>query len=111
MGPSVTHPHAHAHTTPPPPPPQGFDVNKVGDARVGFVGFPSVGKSTLLTKLTGTYSEVRGRSSVGGGSARAVSNALEDVGCLPGVGGRAGRAAVGAVQLPLSSRTTRPRLA
>lgn len=36
----------------------GFDVNKVGDARVGFVGFPSVGKSTLLTKLTGTYSEV-----------------------------------------------------
>eukprot|EP00879_Flechtneria_rotunda_P033230 GHRR01036782.1.p2 GENE.GHRR01036782.1~~GHRR01036782.1.p2 ORF type:complete len:173 (+),score=42.17 GHRR01036782.1:1519-2037(+) len=36
----------------------GFDVNKVGDARVGFVGFPSVGKSTLLTKLTGTFSEV-----------------------------------------------------
>lgn len=37
----------------------GFDVTKVGDARVGFVGFPSVGKSTLLTKLTGTFSEVR----------------------------------------------------
>ena len=36
----------------------GFDVNKVGDARIGFVGFPSVGKSTLLTKLTGTFSEV-----------------------------------------------------
>ena len=32
-------------------------MNKVGDARVGFVGFPSVGKSTLLTKLTGTFSE------------------------------------------------------
>ncbi|MEW5306315.1 MAG: hypothetical protein WDW38_007125 [Sanguina aurantia] len=36
---------------------EGFDVTKVGDARVGFVGFPSVGKSTLLTKLTGTFSE------------------------------------------------------
>jgi len=36
----------------------GFDVSKTGDARVGLIGFPSVGKSTLLTKLTGTYSAV-----------------------------------------------------
>ena len=36
----------------------GFDVAKTGVARIGFVGFPSVGKSTLMSKLTGTYSAV-----------------------------------------------------
>ncbi|KAJ3714030.1 developmentally regulated GTP-binding protein [Lentinula guzmanii] len=35
----------------------GFDVQKSGDARVALIGFPSVGKSTLLSKLTHTQSE------------------------------------------------------
>lgn len=34
----------------------GFDVSKAGDARVALIGFPSVGKSTLLSMLTGTES-------------------------------------------------------
>ena len=35
----------------------GFDVARTGVASVGFIGFPSVGKSTLMTKLTGQHSE------------------------------------------------------
>ncbi|KAK0545575.1 GTP-binding protein rbg1 [Tilletia horrida] len=35
----------------------GFDVARTGIASVGFVGFPSVGKSTLMSHLTGTHSE------------------------------------------------------
>lgn len=36
----------------------GFDVARTGIASVGFIGFPSVGKSTLMSGLTGTTSEV-----------------------------------------------------
>lgn len=36
---------------------EGFDVLKSGDARVALIGFPSVGKSTLLSTLTQTQSE------------------------------------------------------
>ncbi|KFK41687.1 hypothetical protein AALP_AA2G160000 [Arabis alpina] len=35
----------------------GFEVTKYGHGRVALIGFPSVGKSTLLTMLTGTNSE------------------------------------------------------
>lgn len=35
----------------------GFDVARTGVASIGFLGFPSVGKSTLLSMLTGTHSE------------------------------------------------------
>lgn len=39
-------------------PGEGFDVMKSGDARVAMIGFPSVGKSSALAKLTKTTSEV-----------------------------------------------------
>lgn len=35
----------------------GFDVARTGVASIGFIGFPSVGKSTLMSKLTGQHSE------------------------------------------------------
>ena len=37
---------------------EGFDVVRLGDARVALIGFPSVGKSTMLSTLTETESEV-----------------------------------------------------
>ncbi|ODV91697.1 hypothetical protein CANCADRAFT_273 [Tortispora caseinolytica NRRL Y-17796] len=37
---------------------QGFEVSKSGDARIALIGFPSVGKSSLLSKITKTKSEV-----------------------------------------------------
>ncbi|KAI5207098.1 GTP-binding protein [Aureobasidium subglaciale] len=37
---------------------EGFDVSKSGDARIALVGFPSVGKSTFMGKITKTQSVV-----------------------------------------------------
>lgn len=51
---------------------EGFEVQKFGDGRVALIGFPSVGKSTLLTELTGTKSE-------------AASYEFTTLTCIPGV--------------------------
>lgn len=51
---------------------EGFEVQKFGHARVALIGFPSVGKSTLLTQLTGTTSE-------------AAAYEFTTLTCIPGV--------------------------
>eukprot|EP00440_Ansanella_granifera_P017010 gb/GFBE01018479.1/.p1 GENE.gb/GFBE01018479.1/~~gb/GFBE01018479.1/.p1 ORF type:complete len:412 (+),score=111.19 gb/GFBE01018479.1/:1-1236(+) len=50
----------------------GFEVQRMGDSRIALIGFPSVGKSSLLTALTGVASE-------------AAAYEFTTLTCIPGV--------------------------
>mmetsp|Transcript_46717 Transcript_46717/g.84321 ORF Transcript_46717/g.84321 Transcript_46717/m.84321 type:complete len:412 (-) Transcript_46717:95-1330(-) len=50
----------------------GFEVQRFGDSRIALIGFPSVGKSSLLTALTGVESE-------------AAAYEFTTLTCIPGV--------------------------
>eukprot|EP00408_Alexandrium_pacificum_P043168 CAMPEP_0171240414 /NCGR_PEP_ID=MMETSP0790-20130122/44492_1 /TAXON_ID=2925 /ORGANISM="Alexandrium catenella, Strain OF101" /LENGTH=411 /DNA_ID=CAMNT_0011706841 /DNA_START=96 /DNA_END=1331 /DNA_ORIENTATION=- len=50
----------------------GFEVQRYGDSRIALIGFPSVGKSSLLTAMTGVQSE-------------AAAYEFTTLTCIPGV--------------------------
>ena len=93
----------------------GFDVSKSGDARIALVGFPSVGKSTFLSKITKTRSEVAAYSFT---TLTAIPGVLEYGGAeiqvldLPGIiegaseGKGRGRQVISAAKVSKFSKTT-----
>ncbi len=52
----------------------GFSVKKSGDAQVGFIGFPSTGKSTLLNLMTGGHTD-----------SKVAAYDFTTVDCIPGM--------------------------
>jgi small GTP-binding protein len=66
-------------------PGEGFDVTKSGDARVGLIGFPSVGKSTLLTKVQSRAPLCNNCLKLTGTESKIAEYEFTTLTCIPGV--------------------------
>ncbi len=66
-------------------PGDGFMVAKSGDARISLIGFPSVGKSTILNKLTETQSEAAAYGNAKASAYTLMQIEFTTLTCIPGV--------------------------